>query len=400
MIKVLSSLVVGPLEAYAPAVAQELTRKGYTPFSAIQHVAFVAHLSRWMGDGHHTAGDLTTEILQEYFDARREAGYVNYRTMKSAGPLLRVLASRDIVISSAVKPSTAELLLGRFGDYLARVRGLATGTVTTYIGRIRPLARSRLEAGGAGFENLTLADVRRFLSQRCVGEAASSAQLSVSALRAFLEFLHQEDTALSVQAAAVPSAARWTQAGLPRDLDPDSVTALLAGCDRDTGVGARDYAIMLLLSRIGLRAGEVAGLELGDVHWGAGEFLVHGKGNHLSRFPLPIEVGEAIVEYLRRGRPTETNHSAVFLGHKAPHNPLSSSGLSSAVARAGRRAGLGRIHAHRLRHTAATRMLNCGASLAEVGLVLGHQRQLTTAIYAKVDREGLRSLTRAWPGAR
>lgn len=400
MIKVLRSLVVGPLEAYAPAVAQELARNGYTPFSAIQHVAFVAHLSHWMDNGHHGPEDLTTEILQEYFNDRREAGYVNYRTMKSAGPLLRVLASRDILITSEAKPSAPQLLLDRFGDYLARVRGLATGTVTTYTGRIRPLARSRLETGGAGFDDLNVADVRRFLSQRCAGEAASSAQLTVSALRAFLEFLHQEDTALSVQAAAVPSAARWTRAALPRDLDSGSVTVLLAGCDRDTGVGARDYAIMLLLSRIGLRAGEVAGLELGDMHWGAGEFLVHGKGDHLARFPLPVEVGEAIVEYLRRDRPTETNHSAVFLGHKAPHNPLTSSGLSSAVARTSRRAGLGTIHAHRLRHTAATQMLNRGASLAEIGLVLGHQRQLTTAIYAKVDREGLRTLTRAWPGAR
>lgn len=164
MIKVLSSLVVGPLDEYAPAVAQELARNGYTPFSAKQHVAFVAHLSRWMDDRHYDPGELTTEILQECFDARREAGYVNYRTMKSAGPLLRVLASREIVITSAVKPSASELLLDRLGDYLARVRGLATGTVTTYTGRLRPLARSRLEAGGAGFKNLNVADDRRFLS--------------------------------------------------------------------------------------------------------------------------------------------------------------------------------------------------------------------------------------------
>lgn len=399
MIKVLSSLVVGPLEDHAPAVAEELARVGYTAFSAGQHMAFVAHLSRWMGRKHLSVGDLTVEVLEMYFSSRRAAGYVNYWTMKSARPLCRVLASRGIVVTSTEEPTASQLLLDRFGDYLTQVRGLAEGTATCYIGRIRPLAVARLEKAGNGFDGLTITDVHRFLSERCTGEAASSAQLCVSAVRSFLGFLQQDGTALSVPAVAVPSAARWARAALPQDLDPVVVTALLAGCDRATAVGLRDYAIMLLLCRIGLRAGEVAGLELSDMHWSAGEFVVRGKGNHRARLPLPVDVGEAIVEYLRHARPTDTHQSAVFLGHKAPHNPLGAARLSSAVAREGRRAGLGTIHSHRLRHTAATQMLRGGSSLAEVGLVLRHQRQLTTAIYAKVDRDALRSITRVWPGA-
>lgn len=399
MIKVLSSLVVGPLEVYVPAVAEALARVGYTSSSADQHIAFVAHLSRWMDGETLAVGDLTVEVLEKYFNTRRAAGYVNYRTMKAAQPLRRVLAANGVVVTSTAMPTASQLLLDRFAEYLTRERGLAAGTVTAYIGRIRPLVIARLETAGVGFDGLTTIDVQRFLAQRCVGEASSSARLCVSAVRSFLCFLHLDSAALSVSSAAVPSAACWSQAALPKDLNPAALEALLAGCDRDTAGGRRDYAVMLLLCRIGLRAGEVAGLQLRDMHWSAGEFVVRGKGNHLARLPLPAEVGEALVEYLRHARPAGSHQTAVFLGHKGPHNPLGASGLSSAVARAARRVGLGTVHAHRLRHTAATQMLRGGASLAEFGLVLRHQRQLTTMIYAKVDREALRRLTRVWPGA-
>jgi integrase/recombinase XerD len=399
MIKVLKSLVAGPLQDFAPAVAQELARVGYTASSAGQHMAFVAHLSRWMEGEYLAVGDLTVEVLKKYFNTRRVVGYVNYRTLKSAGPLCRVLATNGLAVTSTAVPTASQLVLDRFAEYLTRERGLAAGTVTGYVSRIQPLVAARLEAAGDGFDGLTLSDVRRFLSERCAGEAASSARLCVSAVRSFLGFLHQDGTALSVSTAAVPSAAGWSQAALPKDLNSTALAALLAGCDQDTAGGRRDFAVMLLMCRIGMRAGEVAGLELSDMHWNAGEFVVRGKGNHLARLPLPAEVGEALMEYLRSARPAGNHHAAVFLGHKAPHNPMSASGLSSAVARAARRAGLGTIHAHRLRHTAATQMLRGGSSLAEVGLVLRHQRQLTTSIYAKVDREALRGLTRAWPGA-
>lgn len=398
MIKVLRSLIVGPLQDYAPALAEELERVGYTASSASQHMAFVAHLSHWMDCEHHGVGDLTVEALEKFFSTRRAAGFVNYRTLKSARPLCRVLATSGIVVTSTAAPTAPQLMVERFAGYLAQVRGLAASTVTCYIGRIRPLVLARLEVSRFGFDGLTSIDVERFLAKRCAGEAVSSAQLCVSAVRSFLGFLHLEGTALSVSVDAVPSAAGWSQAALPKDLEPEVLAALLAGCDRSSAGGRRDHAVMLLLCRIGLRAGEVAALELDDMHWAAGEFVVRGKGNHLARLPLPVDVGESLVDYLRYARPPGDHHAAVFLGHKAPHGPMSASGLSSAVARAARRAGLGTIHAHRLRHTAATQMLRGGLSLADVGLVLRHQRQLTTAIYAKVDREALRGLTRVWPG--
>jgi site-specific recombinase XerD len=174
-------------------------------------------------------------------------------------------------------------------------------------------------------------------------------------------FPHGDGIALSVSAEAVQAVACWSQTALPQDLSAEEITVLLAGWDRDTATGRRDYAIMLLLCRIGLHAGEVAGRHLSDMHWSAGEFVVRGKGTHLARLPLPVEVGEAIVDYLRFARPAG-NHSAVFLGHKAPHDPMNSSGLSSAGARAARKAGLGEIHAHRLRHAVATQMSRGGVA--------------------------------------
>jgi site-specific recombinase XerD len=196
---------------------------------------------------------------------------------------------------------------------------------------------------------------------------------------------------------AVPKVAN-RRAGLPRALDPGQVKALLDSCDTSSVAGRRDYAMMLLLARLGLRAGEVAGLRLEDLDWRPGQLRVRGKGNRRDLLPLPVEVGQAVVDYLREGRPAAAQDRCVFIRLKAPHRALSGTGVTQAVAAAGQRAGLGTIYAHRLRHSAATAMLAAGAPLAEIGQVLRHRRALTTAIYAKVDTEALRALARPWPG--
>lgn len=194
----------------------------------------------------------------------------------------------------------------------------------------------------------------------------------------------------------VPSVAGWRLAGLPRALEPEQVPALLGSCERGRTVGRRAAAILLLLVRLGLRAGEVAALGLDDVDWRAGEIIVRGKGNHAERFPLPAEVGDAVAGCLRRGRPAIAEGRTVFVRVKAPHRGLSTGVVTEVVFAAGQRAGLGKIYAHRLRHTAATAMLRAGTPLAEVGQVLRHRRALSTAIYAKVDRDALGTLARPW----
>lgn len=174
--------------------------------------------------------------------------------------------------------------------------------------------------------------------------------------------------------------------------------ALLESCDRSTATGRRDYAILMLLARLGLRAGEVANLGLEDIDWHHGEITVRGKGNRHDRLPLPVDVGQAIVDYLRRARPDSAQDRTVFVRAQAPHRALTSAGVTTVVAIAGCRCGLGPIHAHRLRHSAATAMLAAGGSLTEIGQVLRHRRPFTTAIYAKVDTQRLRRLARPWPG--
>ncbi len=220
----------------------------------------------------------------------------------------------------------------------------------------------------------------------------------MTALRSLLGFLHVDGAIEQSLASAVPSVAGRRLVGLPKGLEPAQVQCLLASCDSSTRTGRRDIAILTMLVRLGMRAGEVAALRLDDIDWRAGEIVVRGKGKCTERLPLPTDVGGAVAAYLHHHRPTSAQGRTVFVRIKAPHRALSSQGVSQAVAAAARRAGLGRIHAHRLRHTAATQMLRTGASLPEIGQLLRHRRALTTAIYAKVDREALRTIARPWPG--
>lgn len=219
-----------------------------------------------------------------------------------------------------------------------------------------------------------------------------------TALRSFLMFAHAGGLTAVGLASAVPATASWKLAGLPRALTGEQVAALLGSCDGTSVVGRRDSAVLAVLSRLGLRAGEVAGLRLDDIDWRLGEITVRGKGGRCDRLPLPADVGQAIVSYLAGGRPG-AGCREVFLCVRAPWRPMSRGAVTNVVARAARKAGLGTVHAHRLRHSAATAMLGAGAPLEEIGQLLRHRATLTTAIYAKVDIGALRTVARAWPGS-
>ena len=194
----------------------------------------------------------------------------------------------------------------------------------------------------------------------------------------------------------MPAVAGWRLASIPKGIEPAQVEQIFASCDSQTLVGCRDRAVLHLLVRLALRCCEVARLHLEDIDWRAGELVVRGKGSHGSRLPLPHDVGEALVAYLRC-RP-RVAFRAVFLSVHAPYRPISSEAISSLAAHRMRAAGVTTGGAHRLRHTAATEMLRHGASLAEVGHVLRHRHVDTTAIYAKVDHANLRMVVRPWPG--
>jgi site-specific recombinase XerD len=246
--------------------------------------------------------------------------------------------------------------------------------------------------------DLGAADVSRFMTRQCRRLSPRGLERLATSLRSFFGFAVREGLITVPLGNAVPSAARWSGAGLPRGLAPAQVKALLASCDRATATGRRNYAILVLLVRLGLRAAEVAALRLDDIDWRAGEMVIRGKGHTEERLPLPSDVGKAIAAYLRHGRPQRPERE-VFLRACAPLRGLAPEGVSEVVRAASERAGLGSFGAHRLRHTAGTQMLRGGASLIEVAQVLRHRRVVTTAIYAKVDYRALRSLALPWPGS-
>ncbi|WP_326654989.1 site-specific integrase [Streptomyces sp. NBC_01750] len=392
--------VRGPLAPYAVAFRVELERLGYTPLTAAGHLRLVAHLSRWMLERHLDPSALTQTTVDAYFAERRALGYVNSVTGRSLRPLLDYLRRLGVAppVTPAAPTTPVEVLLVQYRDYLSVERGLAATTVELNVRLVRPfllgLARTegRLDLGG-----LDAGEVTAFVLEQSRQRPGSAGRI-VTALRSLLSFLHiggMIEKPLSTAVLAVPG---WTQTGLPKGLPDEQVTALLASCDRGSATGCRDFAILTLLVRLGLRAGEVAALDLSDIHWRHGEITVRGKGNRCDRLPLPADVGEVIVDYLRDGRPERAQDRTVFVRAQAPYRALTSNGVTTVVVIAGRRAGLGLIGAHRLRHSAATAMLGAGGSLTEIGQVLRHQRLLTTAIYAKVDYGTLRQLVRPWPG--
>ena len=303
MVKVLRSFVRGPLEPHVTGFAGQLLRQGYTRTSAEQHLCFLAHLDRWMSAEGIGLDQLSGPVVEGYLDQRRAAGYVEYRSVKALRPLLDYLAPLGVLpVQEELPPSQVEELLGRYHRYLVGERGLTAGTARGYVDFVRPFVASRVRGEVLDLAGITAADVTGFVLASCPGRAVGSAKLIVCALRSLLRWLHLTGQLQSSMASAVPSVAGWRLSALPKGLEPGELRRLLASCDRRTPTGRRDYAVMLLLSRLGLRAGEVARLGLDDIDWRHGEITVVGKGNRGERLPLPADVGAAMTAYLRRGR--------------------------------------------------------------------------------------------------
>jgi len=390
--------VVGPLAPYASGFDRQLRGRGYTRLSADQQLRLMAHVSRWLAGEGLEAAALTAERVEAFCVARRGKGYRGLRTTKALAPLRGFLQQQGALPQLAARAPAGEdeRLLARYRDYLVDERGLAERGVAKWVQAAGLFLAEYPGLLGEG-PALDAGHVGAFCVHELPVRGGSAARNLAAALRSFLRFLHVEGVVGAPLAQGVPAVAARKGAGLPRGVTPAALARLLASCDRRTRLGRRDYAILLLLSRLGLRAGEVAGLTLDDVDWRAGELVVRGKGGRVERLPLPPDVGAAVAGYLHRGRPRSESR-AVFLRVIAPAVGLAPNAMSWVVYSACDRAGLPRIGAHRLRHTAATEMLRAGASLTEVGQVLRHATVGTTAVYAKVDYIALRPLAPAWPG--
>lgn len=391
----------GPLEPFAAGFSRSLARQGYTPVSAARQVQLMAHLSRWLtGEGRDVRGFGATDV-ERFLSARSGAGHTHYLTANAMRPMLAYLRDQGVWLtpSPAVLHRPADVALDRYRHYLVDERGLGHATARQYVDAVRPFVCQRLSPDGVlDWDSLDAAAVTAFVVARTPSQSRCAAKLTVTALRSLLGFLHVDGLIARRLTGAVPAVAGWRLAGLPKALTPAQIQALFAACDRRTRTGCRDFAVLTTLVRLGLRAGELAALRLDDIDWRAGTIVIRGKGHQVEPLPWPADVGETVVTYLRRGRPTTALDRTVFVRVPAPHRALSSRAVSEIVAAAARRAGLGLMHAHRLRHTTATQLLRAGAPLPEIGQLLRHRRLLTTAIYAKVDRAALRTIARPWPG--
>ena len=414
--------VAGPLEPYRAGFESALADMGYTALSAANQVGVMRHLSLWLEGRGLTASDLAPVLVQEYLADRRASGYTCWLSVRGLTPLLTYLRGVGAVPEPAPPALSGPLdeLADRYRRYLAGERGLVPATVRYYLADARQFLAEWVDARGSRLDELDAAAVTGFVAGECRGRGIGSAKILVTALRSLLRFLLLDGTIAVDLSGAVPAVAGWRGGHLPKGLSPVQVEALLASgelprlvpgrpraglpeaerarLDEPRTAARRDRAILLLLVRLGLRAGEVARLQLDDVDWRRGEVVIRGKGRRDERLPLPVDVGEAVVEYLRRDRPAVAER-ALFVSVRVPYSPVTAGSVQRVVATAARRAGLAGVSAHRLRHTAATRVLNAQAPLAEVGQLLRHRSAVTTAIYAKVDRGRLRELAAAWPEA-
>jgi integrase/recombinase XerD len=388
----------GPLAPFAAGFAAWLRSRSYSPSAMAKRLWQFEQLSCWLERRRLGAGELTAELAVEFASSRRDAGLVEWSSSQSVELPLEYLREIGVIAPSvpAVADGPLEELLAEYRRYLFVERRLCEHTVVWYyVPTARLFLSGRQGPDGLELERLSAADVSRFLAAECPKRSVSGARDLASALRSLLRFLHVTGLIELPLVWAVPPVANRRDRSLPRGLEPAAVRKLLASCDRRRTVGRRDYAVLLLLSRLGLRRGEVAAIQLEDIDWRAGELLVHGKGSRHDVLPLPVDIGEAIVAWLHR-RPRCASR-ALFVRMTAPLRGLSPHTIGWIVREACTRAGLPRVGAHRLRHTAATEMLRRGGSLSEIAQVLRHSELRTTTQYAKVDRNRLRALARPWP---
>lgn len=393
----------GPLETFKAGFARHLESRGH----ARRHIGKLSRLirdfDRWLTAAGLGVDDLGPSTVDRFQAGRISSGckeLISPRALKSFTEYLRGIGIEPQAPPKT--PSAADRLLDRYRQYLEIERGVKTVTADRYIALVRPFVETNLvgaEGADDDLKGLSEADVITFVVAKCPAMNPGSAPLFVTALRSLLTFLHVDGAISRSMSGAVPTVPGRRLTGLPKSVTPAVLEQLFAACDRDSRSGARAFAVLTMLVRLGLRAGEVARLRLDDINWRAGEIMiVRGKGNRSEALPLPADVGAALADYLHRWRPTFTDKRAVFIESRAPYGAMTGNSITHIVAETAKRCGLDPIYAHRLRHTAATQMLRNGASLPEVGQVLRHRQTITTAIYAKVDRQALRTIAPAWPG--
>jgi integrase/recombinase XerD len=397
--------VAGPLAEHAAAFKQVLIGQGYARGTISAQLTLMSRVSRWLDVQGLPARALADPgEVERFFAERRAAGYRLRITARSLVPLLDFLRNRHVIGVSVVCAATpAEVLLAEYRTYLEQERAATAGTVVNFAKYAGIFLRALVGADGAqptglaaALGSLTAAEVVTFVTGWASCRSPAYGQAMVYALRNLLRYLHARGLLSHALAEAVPTVPGWKPVRPVRAVTGQQMAALLACCDRHSAIGRRDYAIVLLLTRLGLRASEVAGITLADIDWRQGVVRVRGKGNVLAQLPLPADVGEAMADYVRCGR-VRCDSPHLFVPTKAPFTHLTGTGIAAVVQRACRRAGLPEFGPHRLRHAVATQLRREGASLSEIAQLLRHQHERTTARYAADDVGALSALARPCP---
>jgi integrase/recombinase XerD len=391
----------GPLGPYFDSYEAEMRGKGYARNTREVQIRLIADFGCWLAKRRIRAQEITAELFRPYLRTRSRRRRPTRNDRSALQRLLELLRRQGVVaVPESPVATPAERLQSEFRLYLRQERALAATTQAAYTAFVSEFLTERFGAGPVNLSRLCAADITRFVRRRAGAIQSKRVQLMTTALRSFLRFARYRGDIEKDLAACIPAVANWKQSTLPRALPPDQVEQVLNSVDRKTAIGRRDYAILLILARLGLRAGEIRALTLEDLDWKEGLITVRGKAGRFSQLPLPKDVGAAIADYLRHGR-TTTNSRCVFLRAKAPTGGFQGqSGVGSMVRHALERAGIDspRKGAHQFRHALACQMLKQGASLSEIGELLRHRSPQTTAIYAKVDLASLASLALSWPG--
>ena len=399
--KTLLRLHEGPLGAHIDAYASRLLEQGFSPERARDKIRLIADLSGWLQRQRLGANDIDPQTLHRYFKNRKGHIHPGRGAPSAFQELLNVLCEKGIGSEerSDEGADPCKRAERNFKRYLSQERGLSAATLINYLPFVHQLLQERFGYGPIDFAKLRATDITGFVQRHAHDHSPSRSGVMVAALRAFLRHLRYQGDITTDLAACVPTVANWSYATVPKFLKLGQVDKVLKHCDRRHATERRDYAILLLLARLGLRAGEVVALRLDDLDWKEGNLTLRGKGGREAKLPLPEEVGEAIADYLQNGRPHCVSR-CLFIRQRAPRVGLTNSAISILVMRALVRARVDspRKGAHLFRHTLATEMLRQGASLTEIGELLRHQHPSTTMIYAKVDLPSLRRLAQAWPG--
>lgn len=388
---------VGSLASHTDRFTEYLVGEGYVSQTIKTKCALVADLSRWLRRRRLSLVNLDEDRLRQFHAQHRDS--VGRGDVSTGHQLLEFLRHLEVIPALPQKIDRTALgqLTRDYERFLISERGLARVTVVGYLFIVRRFLTEQFGNRALRFHDLRPQDLHRFILREVRRVSRTHARTTVTTLRSFLRFLRQRGAIKTDLAAALFGVAHWRLSHLPKFLPPEQVERLLRCCDRRTASGQRDYAILLLLARLGLRGGEVLAMTLDDLDWERGEVLVRGKGQRLEPLPLPNDVGAAVVHYLRHVRPVCSTRK-VFIRLKAPRHGLRLSAICCVVRRALKRAGLNPDFkgAHLLRHSLATRMLRRGASLGEIGQLLRHRQPTTTQIYAKVDIKALRGISLPW----